>query len=134
MLTKNVFLSPTLATLATLAATTCVVETSAITPVCSCPKILNEAGETHCLTADPRVSGSCLVVAADRVTIDFKDHSITGDGSGAAVTDGGVARPLLAVTDGTADSFDTGIDLAPTSRSEVRGMVRSCRVGHGGAI
>ena len=93
MLTKNVFRSLTLATLATLAATTA----SALTLVSSCPQTLSKAGETYYLAADLKASGSCLTVAADRVTIDFKDHSITGDGSGVAVTDGGVARALTTV-------------------------------------
>ena len=92
MLTKNVFRSLTLATVATLAATSWVVEASALTLISSCPQTLNKAGETYYFAADLRASGSCVTVAADRVTIDFKDHTITGDGSGALVTDGGVAR------------------------------------------
>ncbi len=151
MLTKNVFRSLTLATLASLATTTWVVEASVLTPVSSCPQTLNKAGETYYLTADLTALGPCLIVAADRVTIDFKGRSITGNGSGAAVTDGGVARPLTAIKNGTADSFDTGIDLAPISRSEMRGMsanyhtgngitlgtrgmVKSCMVGQNGGI
>ena len=92
MLTKNVFRSLTLATLATLAATTWVAEASALTLVSSCPQILSKVGEMYYLAADLTAAGSCLTVAADRVTIDLKDHSITGDGTGVAVTDGGVAR------------------------------------------
>jgi hypothetical protein len=149
MLTKNVFCSLTLATLASLAAMTWVAEASALTLVSSCPQILNKAGETYYLAADLRVSGSCLTVAADRVTIDFKDHSITGDGSGVAVTDRGVTRAATTVKRGTVDSFETGIDLAASSRSAVlymsanyntgdgiilgtRGMVKGCMVGFNG--
>ena len=88
-------------------------------------------------------------MAADRVTIDFKDHSITGDGTGVAVTDGGVARALTTVKRGTVDSFETGINLAASSRSAVlymlanrntgdgivlgsRGMVKGCTAGFNG--
>jgi hypothetical protein len=119
MLTENVFRSLTLATLATLAATIWVAEASALTLVSSCPQTLTKAGETYYFAVDLRAAGSCLTVAADRVTIDFKDHTITGDGSGALVTDGGVARVLTTVKRGTADSFETGIDLAASSRSSV---------------
>lgn len=149
MLTKNVFRSLTLATLATLAATIWVAEASALTLVSSCPQTLSKAGETYYLAADLRASGSCLTVAADRVTIDLKDHSITGDGSGVAVTDRGVARALTTVKRGTVDSFETGIDLAASSRSAVlnmsanyntgngitlgtRGLVKSCMAGFNG--
>lgn len=149
MLTKNVFRSLALATLATVAATTWVADASALTLVSSCPQTLSKAGETYYLAADLRATGSCLTVAADRVTIDFKDHTITGDGSGVAVTDRGVARALTTVKRGTVDSFETGIDLAASSRSAVlnmsandntddgiilgtRGMVKSCMVGFNG--
>ena len=149
MPTKNVFRSLTLATLATLAATIWVAEASALTLVSSCPQILTKAGETYYLAADLRPLGSCFTVAADRVTIDFKDHSITGDGSGVAVTDRGVARTLTTVKRGTVDSFETGIDLAASSRSAVlnasanyntgdgiivgpRGMVKTCMSGFNG--
>jgi hypothetical protein len=143
MLTKNVVRSLTLAALATLATTPWVVEASALMRVSSCPQTLNVTGETCYLTADLRPSGPCLIVTADRVTTDFKDHSITGDGSGAAVTDGGIARLLTTVERGT--------DLAATLRSEVRGMsanfntddgstlgtcsmTKSCMVGQDGGI
>jgi hypothetical protein len=131
MPTKNVFRSFTLATLATLGATIWVAEASALTLVSSCPQILTKAGETYYLAADLRSAGSCLTVAADRVTIDFKDHTITGDGSGALVTDGGVARVLTTVKRGTADSFETGIDLAASSRSSVLYMSSNYNTGDG---
>jgi hypothetical protein len=131
MLTKNVFWSLTLATLATLAATIWVAEASALTLVSSCPQTLSKAGETYYLAADLTAAGSCLTVAADRVTIDFKDHTITGDGSGALVTDGGVARVLTTVKRGTADSFETGIDLAASSRSSVLYMSSNYNTGTG---
>ena len=149
MLTKNVFRSLTLATLTTLAATTWVAEASALTLVSSCPQTLTRAGETYYLTEDLTTAGSCLTVAADRVTIDLRDHSITGDGSGVAVTDRGVARASTIVKRGTVDSFETGIDLAASSRSAVlymsanyntgdgivlgtRSMVKGCMVGFNG--
>jgi hypothetical protein len=149
MPTKNVFRSLTLATLAALAATIWVAEASALTLVSSCPQTLSKAGETYYLADDLSSRGSCLIVAADRVTIDFKDHSITGDGSGVAVGDRGVARALTTVKRGTGDSFETGIDLAASSRSAVlnmsannnagdgiivgtRGMVKACMVGFNG--
>jgi hypothetical protein len=131
MPTKNVFRSLTLATLATLAATIWVAEASALTLVSSCPQILTKAGETYYLAADLSSVGSCFTVAADRVTIDFKDHTITGDGSGVAVTDRGVARTLTTVKRGTVDSFETGIDLAASSRSAVLSLSSNYNTGDG---
>ena len=57
MLTKNVFRSLTLATLATLAATTWVAEASALTLVSSCPQILSKVGEMYYLAADLTACG-----------------------------------------------------------------------------
>lgn len=118
----NAIRRSTLATCAALAVMTWALDASAMTPISSCPQKLGKAGETYYLTADLRSAGSCLTVTADRITVDLKGHSISGDGSGAAITDGGAARLLVVVKNGSVDSFGTGVDLRASSRSEVRGV------------
>jgi hypothetical protein len=50
--------------------------------------------------------GDCLVVANNRITIDLQGHSITGQcASSAGVTDGGLARDLTVVKDGSIASI-----------------------------
>ncbi len=66
--------------------------------------------------------GDCLVVSADFVTIDLRGHTITGDGTGDCITDGGVARRGTAVRDGTVTGCKTGIDLNASRASLVEAV------------
>ena len=76
----------------------------------------------YVLTADLRASGDCLTVAADRVTIDLKGHTITGDGTGGGVREGDRGWNLVSVRNGSIISFEYGIDLAASTRSEIRNV------------
>ncbi len=105
---------------------------AAITPIASCPQTLDKPGETYTVANDLTVSGTCFTVAADRITIDFKDHALSGDLTpGAGVTDGGVARLGTTVKNGSIDSFQTGIDLAASTRSQVLNMSVEANNGPG---
>ena len=84
-------------------------------------------GATYRLTDDLFACGNCLIVAANRITIDLQGFEIVQDIGcfhGAAITDGGVARELTTVRNGATfsdeiGSFDYGIDLRASIRTEV---------------
>ena len=84
-------------------------------------------GATYKLTDNIFTCGDCLIVAANRITIDLQGFQIVQDigcFAGAAITDGGVARKLTTVKNGATfsddiGSFDYGLDLRASSRSEV---------------
>lgn len=56
-------------------------------------------------------TGDCLVIQANFVTIDLNGFTVTGDGTGDGITDGGVARKGIAIRNGTITGFVDGIDL-----------------------
>ena len=96
----------------------------AVTVITSCPQTLAKPGETYVIDGDLTSQGTCLTVAADRITIDFRGWSIEGDGTtGAAVSDGGVSRMLTTLKNGLVGGFETGIDLAASTRSQILGML-----------
>ena len=96
----------------------------AVTVITSCPQTLAKPGETYVIDGDLTSEGTCLTVAADRITIDFRGWSIEGDGTtGAAVSDGGVPRMLITLKNGLVAGFETGIDLAASTRSQILGML-----------
>src|SRR5262245_3109539 len=54
--------------------------------------------------------GTCLVIAADFVTLDLDGQVVTGNGTGLGITDNSSARQGLAVRNGTVTGFLTGIE------------------------
>lgn len=108
------------------------VDAAAVTPITSCPVTLTTAGETYVLSGYLMSEGTCLTVAADRITIDFRNHFIFGDGStGAGVTDAGIPRNGILVKNGIIDSFEIGIDLAASTRSTVVNVWVGLNLGDG---
>lgn len=90
---------------------------------------LTTFGATYRLTAELLACGDCLIVAANRITIDLQGFQIVQDPgcfTGGAITDGGVAREQIIVKNGSTFSFinisgfDYGIDLRASVRTEVR--------------
>jgi hypothetical protein len=85
-------------------------------------------GATYRLTDDIVACGDCLIVAANRITIDLDGWGIVqevGCFTGSGITDRGVAREQIVVKNGVTfsndeGSFDYGIDLRATTRTEVR--------------
>lgn len=73
-------------------------------------RTLDKAG-SYVVTSNINASGDCFVIQADGVSIDLGGHTITGDGTGAAVADQGIARTGIAVSNGTVTGFDDGIDI-----------------------
>ncbi len=77
------------------------------------------ASGAYVLTTSLTAVGTCLVVAADFVTLDLDGQTLQGNGSGSGVTDGGVARKGTVVRNGAVTAFGTGIDLAASTGSVV---------------
>jgi hypothetical protein len=88
-------------------------------------------GATYRLTDDILACGDCLIVGANRITIDLQGFAIVQDidcFAGSGITDGGVAREQIVVKNGGTfsdleGSFDYGIDLRASLRTEVRTFV-----------
>jgi parallel beta-helix repeat protein len=80
------------------------------------------AAGSYILTANLAAVGDCLVVGADFVTIDLDGYTISGNGTGRGITDGGDVRLGIAVRGGTVQNFLTGIDLRKTTAVVVEEM------------
>ena len=97
-----------------------------VTEIDTC-QTLATFGATYKATANIFACGDCLIVAADRITIDLQGFQIVqgiGCSTGAAITDGGVGRKLTTIKNGATfsddiGSFDYGLDLRASSRTEV---------------
>ena len=114
------------AVLAALATMTWVSGAAAVVPLAACGT-LNQANETYNVTADLHASGGdCLVVAANRITINLQGHSIIQDVPtpfGAGITDGGIPRDVTVVKNGSIIGFVFGIELDSSTRNELRNVV-----------
>ena len=52
------------------------------------------------------------MIAAANVAIDMKGKTITGNGTGAAITDNGIEYNFAIIANGKIRNFDDGIDLS----------------------
>jgi hypothetical protein len=78
------------------------------TAISQCPYTISNAGN-YILARDLQSAGTCILIAADGVSIDLQGHTITGNGTGYGITDGGVSVQGILVTAGTVQAFETGI-------------------------
>jgi len=114
------------ATLAALLTMSWIDGAGAVTTITSCGP-LTVFGEVYKVAADLTSCGTCLTVGNNRITINLQGHSITGscdpsvapDVVPAGISDGGVARDLTTVRDGSISGFVHGVDLAFSSRSQL---------------
>jgi hypothetical protein len=83
------------------------------------------------LTANLSASGDCLVIGANNVAIDMKGKTIKGNGSGAAITDGGVARNFAIIANGKISGFDDGINLDSSGQAIISNVNSSNNTGDG---
>ena len=116
------------AVLAALVAMTWVSSAHAVVSITACDT-LSTFGQTYNVTADLHASGGdCLVVANNRITINLQGHSIIQDTAtafGAGITDGGIARDVTVVKNGSIKGFVFGIELDSSTRSDVRNVTVS---------
>jgi len=99
-------------------------------PLSECTTI-DEPG-SYVLTQNLTVAGDCFVVAADFVTLDLGGWVITGNGTGAGITDSDEGPPLqgIAVRYGTVTGFALGVSLVHTIAAVVA-EVRAFGNGNG---
>jgi len=93
-------------------------------PISAC-QTLSTANTTYELTTDLTSCGSCLIVAANRITIDLQGHSITNTGclgSNAAITDQLVPFDVITVKNGTVSNWFAGVYLFASTRVSVLGV------------
>jgi parallel beta-helix repeat protein len=90
---------------------------------------LDQSGVTYMLVKDIEAEGSCFVVGADYVTIDFNEFGITGNesGNGVSATD----YSDVTIRNGEVTSFDRGIYFKRISDSRVSDMVISNNLNDG---
>jgi hypothetical protein len=83
---------------------------AAATAVNACQTI--SAPGNYVVTSNLTASGDCLTLTVSNIAIDMQGHKIVGNGSGAAITDGGNSIAYIIVANGKISNFATGIDLS----------------------
>ncbi len=63
------------------------------------------------LTKNLTSTGTCIVVGSEGVSLDMKGHTITGNGTGDGISDGGGHFESMAIANGKIRNFDVGIGL-----------------------
>ena len=63
------------------------------------------------LTKNLTSSGTCIVIGDEGVAFDMRGHTITGDGSGDGISDGGGSFDSMAIVNGKIRNFSVGIAL-----------------------
>ncbi len=71
---------------------------------------LSAAGN-YFLTKNLTSSGTCIVVGSEGVSLDMKGFTITGDGTGDGISDGGGGFDSMAIANGNIRNFSVGIGL-----------------------
>jgi len=71
---------------------------------------LSSAGNYY-LTKNLTSTGTCIVVGSEGVSLDMKGHTITGNGTGDGISDGGGGFSSMAIANGKISNFDVGIGL-----------------------
>lgn len=125
---KGLLRGLTLAAFAGLGTMTCVASAGAATKIVACGP-LNTPGATYVLDHDLSSCDSCLVVNANRITIDLATYAITGIpgacADSAGVTDGRTARQGTTVKNGTITGFTIGVDLGSSTRNQILNVTSS---------
>lgn len=114
------------------------------TAITSCNQSLSKPGELYVVMADLQSVTTerdsfpvCLRVKADRITIDLNGHKLSGDGNGfgiGALDENNALtgfRQSILIRNGTIENFGYGIELALSSRVEVRNVKVLGNGGHG---
>ena len=83
---------------------------AAATAVNACQTL--SAPGNYVVTSNLTASGDCLTLTVSNIAIDMQGHKIVGNGSGAAITDGGNSIRYIIVANGKITNFATGIDLS----------------------
>lgn len=90
-----------------------------VTPLMACGSL---GSGSYVLVADITSAGTCFTLTANDISIVFSGFSITGNGTGQGITDGGVALSGIAIVLGTIRNFGVGIDLFTSTDVQVESM------------
>jgi parallel beta-helix repeat protein len=71
---------------------------------------LTTAGN-YFLTKNITATGTCIIVGSEGVSLDMKGFTITGNGTGDGISDGGGHFESMAIANGSIRNFDVGIGL-----------------------
>jgi Right handed beta helix region len=102
---------------------------SADTAVSSCQTL--SAPGNYFLTANLSSVGDCLVIGADNVAIDLKGKTITGNGTGSGITDGGIDRDVAIIANGKIRNFNRGIYLSASGSAIISNVNSSGNTADG---
>jgi Right handed beta helix region len=102
---------------------------NAQTAVSACGSL--SAPGNYFLTGNLSATGDCLVIAADNVAIDMKGKTITGNGTGAGITDAASTHDFAIIANGKIRNFNTGIDLEQSGKSIISNIDSSKNTGDG---
>jgi hypothetical protein len=86
---------------------------AAATAVNACQTL--SAPGNYVVISNLTASGDCLTLTVSNIAIDMQGHKIVGNGSGAAITDGGNSIRYIIVANGKISNFAKGIDLSSDS-------------------
>ncbi|HEY6301133.1 MAG TPA: right-handed parallel beta-helix repeat-containing protein [Candidatus Binatus sp.] len=98
-----------LATLGALALFFAASPARADTAVSACGT-LSPAGN-YFLTTNLTATGNCIVIGSEGVSFDMRNHTITGNGTGDGISDGGGHFESMAIANGKIRNFSVGIGL-----------------------
>ncbi len=96
-------------------------EAAAVTPLMACQTLTHGS---YVLFADIQSpSGDCFVLLDDDITINFGNHTVSGGGTGAAITVPPAVFPSrVNILRGTITGFQTGIDLPGATQIQIQSM------------
>ena len=86
---------------------------AAATAVNACQTL--SAPGNYDVSSNLTASGDCFTLTVSNIAIDMQGHKIVGNGSGAAITDGGNSIRYIIVANGKISNFAKGIDLSSDS-------------------
>lgn len=83
------------------------------------------------LTKNLTSSGTCITISSEGVSLDMKNHTITGNGTGDGITDGGLNFESMAIANGKIRNFSVGIGLDKSCCVVIRNVDSSKNTGIG---
>ena len=81
------------------------------TQITSCPTTITAAG-SFIVKSNLSSTGDCIIVHHSNVSIDMNGKTLTGNGTGGGITDGGVFVQSIAISNGKIKNFNEGIDFS----------------------
>jgi hypothetical protein len=90
-------------------------------PISGCPYTITAPGN-YILTKNLTSAGTCIAIQADNVTVDLQGHTITGNGTGFGITDGGFDDSDLVIANGTVQDFSGAIIVNSSHPVTISGM------------